>query len=101
MSGLVALRSAAREPFLELTGHAEQHVARCARGSAAAAARRECDAETGSEDRDRDVVQARPAPLDLLCEAALEVGRHAYEHVAAKLGHAKSDSTDALSKALA
>ena len=47
----------------------------------------ERDAEAGGEDRDRDVVQARAAPLDLGGEPLLEVGRHPHEHVAAKLGH--------------
>ena len=78
---------AAREPVLQLARHAEQHVAGRARGRAAAAARLERDAEAGGEDRDRDVVQARLPPLDLGGEPPLEVGRHADEHVAAKLSH--------------
>ena len=87
MSGLLALARAAREAVFQVARHAEQHVARGTRGSAAAAARLEWNAEPGGEDRDGDVVQARPSPLDLGGETPLQVGRHANEHVAAKLSH--------------
>ena len=54
---------------------------------AATAARREGDAEAGGQDRDGDVVQARLPAVDLVREAALEIGGHADEHVAPRLGH--------------
>ena len=48
----------------------------------------ERDGEAGGEDRDRDVVQARSAPLDLLRQPTLEIGGHPHEDVAARSGHA-------------
>ena len=87
MCGLPALPGAACKPILQLARHAEKHVAGRARSRSAAAARLERNSEPGGENRDRDVVQARFAPLHLGREPALEVGGHANEHVAAKLSH--------------